>query len=71
MEFLQKQAFNSIIKRLGGETVAIPTKVKESSTETHIEEIKLPPAADNQYTLINDTETLKAWLTEADKEPQA
>ena len=68
MAFLQKHAFNSIIKRLGGETVA-PVKPKhhDEADEAHIEEITLPPVSDNQYTLINDAKTLKQWIDEAYK----
>ncbi len=68
MNFLQKHAFNSIIKRLGGKTVA-PVAPKhstdESEAKSHIEEEKLPPVSDNKYTLINDTETLKQWIDDA------
>jgi len=68
MSFLQKHAFNSIIKRLGGKTVA-PAAPKHSSDENkaHIEEEKLPPVSDNEYTLINDAVTLKQWIDEAYK----
>jgi len=66
MAFLQKHAFNSIIKRLGGETVA-PAKPKQAHNdgEAHIEEISLPSVADNEYTLINDAKTLQSWVDDA------
>ena len=68
MNFLQKHAFNSIIKRLGGKTVA-PAAPKYSADENkaHIEEEKLPPVSDNEYALINDAVTLKQWIDEAYK----
>lgn len=64
MAFLQKHAFNTIIKRLGGETVAPP---KPKHEEPSAEDEALPPVSDNKYTLINDAETLKDWIAEADK----
>ncbi len=73
MAFLQKHAFNSIIKRLGGETVTkpLPKAVQESMQEADdapkIEELDLSPVSDNVYTLINDAETLKEWIAAADK----
>lgn len=69
MAFLQKHAFNSIIKRLGGETVAkpLPKAVQEADDAPKIEELDLPPVSENVYTLINDAETLKEWIVAADK----
>lgn len=69
MAFLQKQAFNSIIKRLGGQTVDKPRPAahKESS-ESQIAEETLPPASENTYTLINDANTLKEWLSAAENQ---
>ena len=64
MEFLQTHAFNSIIKRLGGETVASPQKEK-AAAPIHIEQEKFPDIKDNVYTLINDEAVLKDWIEKA------
>ncbi len=70
MAFLEKHAFNSIIKRLGGAPVkmAPKAKVEDSTNDIVMEAIPLPPVSDNVYTLINDAETLKAWIAEAQHE---
>ncbi len=60
LAFLQEHAFNSIIKRLGGETVAQPQK--ESVTKTEEPKAEMPPISDNVYTLINDEKTLQEWI---------
>ncbi len=66
MAFLQKHAFNSIIKRLGGEMVAKPAPAAtQGSDKPHIEDEIFPSAADNQYTLINDAKTLEEWIAKA------
>ncbi|MGH1398024.1 MAG: DNA polymerase I [Alphaproteobacteria bacterium] len=65
MAFLQKHAFNSIIKRLGGEAVATPQK--QDAPEPAAEEDKQPPISENTYTLINDEATLCEWIAEAHK----
>ena len=65
MAFLQKHAFNSIIKRLGGETVEIAA---QSDAVPDDEEDTLPPASENTYTLINDAKTLQHWINEAEEE---
>ncbi len=62
MAFLQKHAFNSIIKRLGGETVAVAAPKHAEPKE---EEESLPLVSDNKYTLINDAKVLKDWIAEA------
>ena len=70
MAFLQKHAFNSIIKRLGGETVALPQKAaSEISGEAAPvqDEIELPAIEKNNYVLINDEATLQSWIDEAHK----
>lgn len=67
MAFLQKHAFNSIIKRLGGKTVAKVTPANASTDAPQIEEEVFPPASDNVYTLINDEQTLKEWIASAKK----
>ncbi len=71
MEFLQKHAFNSIIKRLSNNS--IPVASKDESPSFHGDAVKdsgeiLPPAIENKYTLINDEKTLKIWLDEAMQE---
>ena len=70
MAFLQKQAFNSIIKRLGGATVtpAKPAVVDGNAQTAEVETISLPPVSENKYTLINDAKVLKAWIEEAEQE---
>ncbi|MCB1651256.1 MAG: DNA polymerase I [Alphaproteobacteria bacterium] len=71
MEFLQKHGFNSIIKRLGGETVAVshaPSKVSSDVQHPPPPQEKFPPITDNQYILINDEKTLKDWIDEAQSE---
>ncbi|MDH5721748.1 MAG: DNA polymerase I [Alphaproteobacteria bacterium] len=68
MAFLQKHAFNSIIKRLGGQTVAFtPKSHSESHQQQETKEEKLPPASENKYTLINDEKTLREWMREAEE----
>ncbi len=68
MAFLQKQAFNSIIKRLGGEVVSAPKPKADTENSAAIEEESFPPASENQYTLINDAKTLQEWLDKAEQE---
>jgi DNA polymerase-1 len=63
MAFLQAQGFNSIIRRLGGDEVAVTHVPAQQPTKT--EEEKDPPAKDNVYTLINDEKTLQKWIDEA------
>ncbi len=67
MAFLQKHAFNSIIKRLGGKPVAKVSPASTSTDAPQIEEEVFPPASDNVYTLINDEQTLKEWIASAEK----
>ncbi len=67
MAFLQKHAFNSIIKRLGGETVQVAAAPQATSDDPHIDDIILPPVSDNVYTLINDAKTLQTWIDDAYK----
>ncbi len=73
IEFLQKHGFNSIIRRLGNGV--IPTNMEESNKanskedpSTKTRDDKFPPVSENEYTLINDVKTLKAWLAEAEQE---
>lgn len=61
MAFLQKHAFNTIITRLGGETVAVAS----NDDDADLEEDKPPAIKENEYTLINDEATLKKWMDEA------
>ncbi|MCB1682295.1 MAG: DNA polymerase I [Alphaproteobacteria bacterium] len=63
MAFLEKHAFSSIIRRLGGTPIA--TKAESGKAEVHIAEEKLPPTSENAYTMITDAETLKAWIAQA------
>ena len=62
MAFLQKHAFNSIIKRLGGEAVA-PVSTPQSAASSPEED--MPPIDQNEYVLINDENTLQQWIDEA------
>lgn len=66
LAFLQKHGFNSLIRRIGGETLAV-THAPKQATENNapIEEEKLLPASENVYTLINDAATLKEWIAMA------
>ena len=64
MAFLQKHAFNSLIKRLGGTPVEKHIPHDEPETVTVAEE-KLPPPSENKYTLINDIKTLKDWIAQS------
>jgi DNA polymerase-1 len=73
MAFLEKQAFNSIIKRLGGDPVIEePREVsqnqiaeKDSSSAPQNDNTIWSPIAENTYTLINDEKTLKEWIARA------
>ena len=65
MAFLEKHAFSSIIRRLGGTPIAAKTVTSDVSAETHIEEDKLPPASNNIYTMITDAEALEEWIADA------
>ncbi|MCB9989937.1 MAG: DNA polymerase I [Rhodospirillales bacterium] len=62
MAFLQEQGFKSIITRLGGTTVEGTegaAAIAEDKPDT------LPPVSHNQYTLIDDLETLQQWIDKA------
>lgn len=69
MAFLQEHAFNSIITRLGGETVAVSAgdMVAHAQESVQAEDAgeKFPPIKDNHYVLINDAATLQSWMDEA------
>lgn len=62
MAFLQEHAFNSIITRLGGETVAVASNDQE---DQGADEEKPPAIKDNDYVLINDAKILQEWMDEA------
>lgn len=62
MAFLQEHAFNSIITRLGGETVAVASNDEE---EAGAGEEKPPAIKDNEYVLINEEKILQEWMDEA------
>ncbi len=72
-EFLNKQGFRSVLTRLGGtvattapaEKTTAPQTGRESTAAPATEGPALPPASKNEYTLINDLKTLKAWITRA------
>lgn len=75
MAFLQKHAFNSIIKRLGGDTVSHSASPAKAGVTADGEDVRLrgesneelPPISKNEYTLINDEATLKEWIDKAYK----
>lgn len=60
MAFLQEHAFNSIITRLGGETVAVASNDEE---EAGAGEEKPPAIKDNEYVLINEEKSCKSGWT--------
>lgn len=62
MAFLQEHAFNSIITRLGGETVAVASNDQE---DQGADEEKPPAIKDNDYVLINGAKILQEWMDEA------
>lgn len=66
MAFLQAHAFNSIIKRLGGETVDVAYQKDDPSEESDDTE-SWPAPRENKYTLINDEKTLQTWIDQAYK----
>ncbi len=63
--FLEKHAFNSILRRVGASPVAAKSSGTTAAPETHIEDEKLPPTSANIYTMITDAETLKEWIADA------
>lgn len=66
MEFLQTHAFNSIITRLGGETVAPAANDPHQGDDSVESDNEKPPAIkDNHYILINDKNELQRWMDEA------
>lgn len=70
VDFLKKHAFNSILKRLGQSPVeAVPaahsTVSDDAATENYDPTADFPTIAENEYTLINDAQTLKAWMDDA------
>lgn len=69
MEFLEKQAFNSIIKRIGGVAPGHKTAERQANGEpvqaSTPSNDAMPPAEKNEYTLINDEKTLQSWIDEA------
>jgi DNA polymerase-1 len=70
MAFLQEHGFNSIIKRLGGETVDAsytPAAKTEEPQAPITEALVFPPTAENKYELINTVEQLENWVSEIQK----
>ncbi len=59
MAFLQEQGFKSIITRLGGAVVDAGPVTADDSDED------MPPVSKNEYTLIDDVDTLKDWIAQA------
>ncbi len=69
ISFLEKHAFNSIIKRLNGSLVQVASlpSPPTSAAEEKAEEKSFPPVSENEYTLINDEKTLTKWIERAQK----
>ena len=67
MGFLEKHAFNSVIKRLGGRPVVVAPAPSAPDAPVEVEEEKFPPIAENTYTLINNEKTLEEWIARAHK----
>lgn len=65
MAFLEKHAFNSIIRRLGGSASASKSQAANAPAEAHVEQEKLPPTDANVYTMITDESVLKDWIAKA------
>ncbi|MCL4678830.1 MAG: DNA polymerase I [Alphaproteobacteria bacterium] len=65
MAFLEKHAFSSIIRRLGGSAPASRSQTANTSAETHIEQEKLPSTEANLYTMITEESVLKDWIADA------
>ncbi len=68
MGFLQKQAFNSIIKRLGGEAVSPVAASTGDVIPEGVNVVSLPPVSENKYILINDVKSLQEWIDTAEQE---
>ena len=68
MAFLQKHAFNSIIKRLGGDVIS-NEREKSHAMDGDSSSAEPPrndnPIKDNVYTLINDEAELQRWIDAA------
>lgn len=66
MAFLEKHAFSSIIRRLGGTPSAASRPDQDSpAPKTYIQEEELPPTSQNAYTMITDAATLRDWVEHA------
>ncbi|MCB1563291.1 MAG: DNA polymerase I [Alphaproteobacteria bacterium] len=68
MAFLQAQGFNSIVKRLGGESVSSPSSsVFPAQAGASVPKPENKPPSENTYTLINDEKTLREWVAQAEE----
>lgn len=65
MAFLEKHAFSSIIRRLGGAAPAVKKNNVETAPEAHVEAEKLPSTEANVYTMITEESVLKDWIADA------
>jgi DNA polymerase-1 len=68
ISFLQEHGFNSILKRVGGEQIAV-THAPPPPTEQEMEVIEAsapswPDIPENKYELITSEEVLKTWVAE-------
>jgi DNA polymerase-1 len=63
--FLQKQGFKAALARLGQKPDIAPAiqSAANDAPETHV--AQLPPVEKNEYTLIQDSKTLKDWIDAA------
>jgi DNA polymerase-1 len=63
MAFLEEHAFNSIIKRLGGEAVATAKPVA-AGNDAPAQDVGAdwPAVSENRYELVNDEAALQSWI---------
>ncbi len=69
--FLQKQGFKSTLRRLGQNIKPNPKNSVDKGEHTNEDTFiapDLPTVSKNEYTLINDAETLQTWINEAYEE---
>lgn len=65
ISFLQKQGFNTLIKRVAADTgLDIPAAAQDALANDN-DTPALPPVSENKYTLINDEKTLQEWIDRA------
>ncbi len=65
VEFLQKQGFNSILKRMGAETTNTPEPAKTANNTAASQYnplAELSPISENSYELVNTFDALQRWI---------